>query len=468
MSVSTMQTTRKISFVHEAVETFRAQNERPRKKSLTAHGQQAFQGKEPPPKPLALLSPQYQFQKQRNGTTPSPTIQHLASLQLPRVTTATEGVITLFLSMEMCCARVSEEVITLWGYDPTDLIHRSLYGLISSHDTDRLGRLHRLLLDNIMHMACQHDPSFRADMRPPPSERTTSPLFYETDPGQLCLAANGSSTFKDTLHIKKKSGEYDLYEVLVYLGSGFGADLTRTSTLDRLYVVAELKKHLYEVKPSSTEKANDNQQKHRSTLRSQPSDNNINKPSLLRNRTHRPLAPQFSRYGTNSSNHSNLLQVRQGSLPVHFSNNYRLNTVSLPVARKSDVPKVNVAPMTGQAERKDITDRLFPSVANGPQFCRITTAANSTTTPPMHVNPYSSIAYKFAPVLAGSIGSPRRTAPSITHPTTQYFLQTSSSTLNVAASAAQRNMQHNSSMTENVAKTDSTRKAEMSVRSLLC
>ena len=112
--------------------------------------------------------------------------------------------------------------------------------------------------------------------------------------------------------------------------------------------------------------------------------------------------------------------------------------------------------------------------------------SNSSSVPPAareSTNPYSTLAYRFAPITSSNdgkpLGSPRRGPPSYTHPTTQYFLQTSSSTLNAAASAAQSRTrpitQHSSAvdntMADNdkaVGKTDSNRKAEMSIRSLLC
>ncbi|KAI8149412.1 hypothetical protein BJV82DRAFT_573748 [Fennellomyces sp. T-0311] len=385
--------------------------------------------------------------------------------------------------MEMCCARASDEVTDLWGYHPQDLVHRSLYELISAHDTDRLGRLHRLLLDNVMDIARQHDRTIGPDVRPPPAERTSSPLFYETDPENLVATAKGSSTFSDTLHIKKKEEDHELYEMLVYLGGGLGADLSTPTTLSKLYIVAELRKHEYKVNTSNTKSMSssaaglpaslsfDRSRLFPPFVHSSPSSSSASSPTTQPNSNgSKSREYSFGRLGSGG------LQARQGSLPNHFAANSQLNTVSLP-SRKLDIPKINIAPMTGKKRS---------TVPGIPYFRPIAAAGSNSNSsrgplPPAareSTNPYSTLAYRFAPITSGSkaVGSPRGGPPSYTHPTTQYFLQTSSSTLNAAASAAQSSSRtlHSTAidtMANNdkaVGKTDSNRKAEMSIRSLLC
>ncbi|RUS23495.1 hypothetical protein BC938DRAFT_475048 [Jimgerdemannia flammicorona] len=157
-----------------------------------------------------------------------------------------QRVITVYLSMEICCARVSDEVYELWEYYPQELAHRSLYDFISGNDTERLARLHRLLLDNVMAVGQRNDPHYRPGNLPP-TERTSSDLFFHTSPMVLSAVASGSQTFSDTLHIKKRSGDYELFEMKVYLGGGLGADLSNPATYSKLYVVAMLTKHQYTV-----------------------------------------------------------------------------------------------------------------------------------------------------------------------------------------------------------------------------
>ncbi|KAI7857168.1 hypothetical protein BDC45DRAFT_501845 [Circinella umbellata] len=553
--------TTNISFIHEPIEAFREQDEqRHRRKDINSGllSQQTSRDPEPPPPatklPLSnryyhhssppLLSSESSQKKlswESSYTTARDNIANQQQNQCVRTT------ITLFLSMEMCCARASDEVTISWGYHPQDLLHRSLYEMISPHDTDRLGRLHRLLLDNVMDVARQHDRSIGPDIRPPPAERTSSPLFYETKPEALVSAAKGSSTFSDTIHIKKQNEEHELYEILVYLGGGLGADLSLLSSLNKLYIVAELKKHEYKVyqnsmssmsqaalpvslsfdrtrlfspfvhsSPTSSKTSQDQLQS-----LSPPSSNNKNKDNNSNSSS--SSSPSSSVPASNKTNNDNsnkstqyrfgrlgsggLLQARQGSLPNHFTANSQLNTVSLP-SRKLDIPKINIAPMTNNNNNNNkkrsfnmgsvpyfrpiaaATDRPKSNNDNNNSFFQyhhrnnINNNSDSVPSPPREsTNPYSTLAYRFAPITSSNdgkaVGSPRRGPPSYTHPTTQYFLQTSSSTLNAAASAAQSRTrpitQHNptldNTMADNdkaVGKTDSNRKAEMSIRSLLC
>lgn len=524
------------SFVHEPVESFRSQQQQeitwnkddliatPRKDqhhesssiASTPVAQQPQPQQPSPPQPQqpssSFSSPALSFVT----TSSSPAIQSSSSSSSPTT-------ITMFLSMEMCCARASEETKESWGYDPNDLMHRSLYGLISSHDTDRLARLHRLLLDNIMDITRQYGREFRPDARPPPSERTTSPLFHQIEPEKLMVPARGSEMFMDTIHVKKESGDYELYQMQVSLGAGLGADLTKPSTLNKLYIVAELRKHEYRVRGpyqldqvvvnnnnnnDNRQQINNNKNNRRPLSKFQPlpsnSSNHINNNVGHSSYHHRPLMPRTL---ASQPPRSGSLQVRQGLLPGHFTTNSQLNTVTLSAKKLDIMPKVNVAPVTADKRHQPmdnkVADRLFPSLS-GSYFRQIASHADNTmrrqsgggggggngtsSTTPIHVSP--GLSYRLPPNTAAAGGggnggaggtggsntiAPRRVIPSVTHPTTQYFLQTSSSTLNAAASAAQRTMKQtsipeleSSTAAAAVGKTDSNRKTEMSVRSLLC
>lgn len=508
------------SFVHEPVESFRSQQQAItlNKDDLARKGRHESSPipstPTQQPLPSQQQSPSPQQQQQPSSSFSSPALSFVtttsSSPAIPSSSSSSPLTITMFLSMEMCCARVSEETKEAWGYDPKDLAHRSLYGLISSHDTDRLARLHRLLLDNIMDITRQYGKDFRSDARPPPSERTTSPLFHQIEPEKLMIPARGSEMFMDTIHVKKQSGDYELYQMQVSLGAGLGADLTRPLTLNKLYIVAELRKHEYRVRTPyqldqevihhrDSNNSNNNRQHISNNRRplskfqalpSNSSSNHINNNTSQHSPYHRPLMP---RPLSSPSSRSGPLQVRQGLLPGHFTTNSQLNTVTLSAKKLDIMPKVNVAPVTADKRRQPmenkVADRLFPSL-NGSYFRQIASNADTTrrqsggtggngtsSTTPIHVSP--GLSYRLPPNSAGGSNTPtippRRVVPSVTHPTTQYFLQTSSSTLNAAASAAQRTMKQtsipeleSSTAAAAVGKTDSNRKTEMSVRSLLC
>ncbi|KAI9314510.1 hypothetical protein BX666DRAFT_1967440 [Dichotomocladium elegans] len=296
----------------------------------------------------------------------------------------------LVLSMDVCCARVSEQVTEMWGYYPQELAHRSLYDFVSPKDTGRLARLHRMLLDNVADVARQSEL--------PQTERTTSDLFHNARFDTLISSiANGSSTFSDTLHIKKRSGDEDLYEILVSIGGGLGADLARSTSLSRLYIVAQLRKYEYQVRARS--------------------------PTVTDRRDDRSKSP--SSLGAQTLTTTVLRPQQQRTQP------YSCSTIT-PISPSP--PKINIAPITGLLKRP-------PTITALPR----------------------------------SFSSP---AAPVNHPTTQYFLQTSSSTLNAAAWAAQsysRNRCFNGPTAVHTADNDKalgarepSRTVEMSIRSLLC
>ncbi|KAI9260652.1 hypothetical protein BDA99DRAFT_512771 [Phascolomyces articulosus] len=151
--------------------------------------------------------------------------------------TYTSPIITAFLSMEICCARVSDEVQHLLGYYPQELAHRPLFSFIAPRSSETLARLHRVLLDNVTHVAQKVDPAYQ---RMPPTERTTSDKFFSQHPDTLTVIANGSQTVADTLWVKRNDGQVEPLTAQFYLGGGLGADLYTPSTLSSLYIVCLL------------------------------------------------------------------------------------------------------------------------------------------------------------------------------------------------------------------------------------
>ncbi|KAI9492850.1 hypothetical protein BDB00DRAFT_788493 [Zychaea mexicana] len=141
------------------------------------------------------------------------------------------SMMTIFLSMDMRCARASDEALEFLGLYPQQLAHRSLYDFLVS--TDGLENIHRCLLDS---------------NRPASQITTTSEQFVSIPPSQLLSIANGSQTFKETLHFKQPNGTFfDPLQARFYLGGGLGADLFMPITLDRLYIVC-----LLTIKPQSS------------------------------------------------------------------------------------------------------------------------------------------------------------------------------------------------------------------------
>lgn len=143
----------------------------------------------------------------------------------------------MFLSMDLCCARISDESIQFLNTDPTQLGHCSFYDIIHPDSSETLSRLHRILLDN-----CHHHVAQPISFAPASSE-----TFLTTSAAQLLSIANGSQTIKETLKFKSSAS---LFECRFYLGGGFGGDLFTSNTLNQLYMVCLVTKKASVLQPS--------------------------------------------------------------------------------------------------------------------------------------------------------------------------------------------------------------------------
>ncbi|CDH60730.1 hypothetical protein RO3G_11678 [Lichtheimia corymbifera JMRC:FSU:9682] len=142
-------------------------------------------------------------------------------------TTQRPQILTMFLSIDLRCARVSDESLELIGLYPQELAHRSLYEFIVPEDTEALARVHRCLLSARL-------PNTQTMVH------STSSIFTSFPPSNLLSIANGSQTFKEKLSIQRSEGTTELFDARFYLGGGLGADLFVSSSLSQLYIVCLL------------------------------------------------------------------------------------------------------------------------------------------------------------------------------------------------------------------------------------
>ncbi|KAL7316584.1 hypothetical protein PS15m_005667 [Mucor circinelloides] len=151
----------------------------------------------------------------------------------PVVPVATPNdIMTILLSMDLCCARVSDKSLEYLELYPQEFGHRSLYDfLLPGENQSSLSKLHRCLLDN----AVQHQQI----RLPNDLMRSSSEKFFASSIDNLLNIANGSLTLKQKLKFRKgrDSNEYEEMSCRFYLGGGFGADLFDASTFDQLYIV---------------------------------------------------------------------------------------------------------------------------------------------------------------------------------------------------------------------------------------
>ncbi|CAO3654927.1 unnamed protein product [Mucor fragilis] len=178
------------------------------------------------------------------ATTPTTATQNMSSNRLipgsnfdffPMVPAATSNdMMTVFLSMDLCCARVSDKSLEYLELYPQEFGHRSLYDfLVPGENSSSLSKLHRCLLDN----AVQHQQT----RLPHDLLRSSSEKFFSSSLDSLLNIANGSLTLKQKLKFKKGRGDsgadYEEMNCRFYLGGAFGADLFDASTFDQLYIV---------------------------------------------------------------------------------------------------------------------------------------------------------------------------------------------------------------------------------------
>ena len=359
--------------------------------------------------------------------------------------------LSIIMSMEVCCVKVSDETIKYWGYYPQELAHRSFYDFVSAKDLDRLARLHRLLLDNATSLV---DGSIHSLAQ---TERTTSSLFSSVDHNELNKIANGSKSFSDSIHIKKRSGEFELYKVVVYIGGGLGADLYDATSHSKQYIVAQFRKHNYEVTSNQPSQSTTVLS---SSLESPPHTSDpsfFKEQSLVTFSTLSPLSPTSPNSATIFGNfspppetlkpHSLLSSKEEKHRKLSTTSKFSQMSIK---PRTLSPPKFHIAPITT------------------PSLSQLKTSPNHSLLGRFPPSASSSVLTASSSIMSPS---PARSAsgPAITHPTQQYFLQTSSSTLNAAASAAQsRSRLSISGPTNNDNSSTSNRKMEMSIRSLLC
>lgn len=389
--------------------------------------------------------------------------------------------LTIIMSMEVCCAKVSNDTIKCWGYYPQELAHRSFYDFISPKDSDRLARLHRLLLDNAMDTIKHTASTTTTTATPPlpPTERTTSLLFSNTDQTVLSVIANGSRSFSDSIHIKKRCGEYELYKVVVYIGGGLGADLYDITSFSKQYIVAQFRKHEYEVVPPSVtssvlsldELSNNTESCYQNiepiAVFSPMSPLSPSSPNIAY--SHAGTTVTAAATATNNNNYTKLDMFKNynsgRSLFSHTRKDHKPLSATAKFSQMSIIPpcsppKFNIAPITTQHPLHGSSGNSTKHY-NSSFLSRFPPSASSST-----AGPSSSVA---VPVSSLRLRTTDR--PTVTHPTQQYFLQTSSSSLNAAASAAANSNKARRSIsgpTTSESPATSNQKMEMSIRSLLC
>ncbi|KAF9116908.1 hypothetical protein BGX27_008992 [Mortierella sp. AM989] len=147
---------------------------------------------------------------------------------------------TVFLTMDLICARVSDESQVLWGYHPHDISHKSLYSIVANEDHNKM----RQLLDSIKDAVfAAISPNATQHLAHFPFLESSSPVFYQNQPGIMSSSAPGSSEYTDIVRVCHSDGGSDLFSVRMYIGGGLGTDLIRGLNMEHSYVVCTMARH---------------------------------------------------------------------------------------------------------------------------------------------------------------------------------------------------------------------------------
>ncbi|KAI9472450.1 MAG: hypothetical protein EXX96DRAFT_489018 [Benjaminiella poitrasii] len=136
-------------------------------------------------------------------------------------TTANQDMMAIFLSMDLCCARVSDKSFQYLELYPQEFSHRSLYDfLVPGESRESLAKLHRRLLNNasqsLMTTATTTTAAAACNFI-----RSSCDKFFSTPFEFLLTIANGSLTLKTILKFR----------------GGLGTDLIESIDLTQLYIV---------------------------------------------------------------------------------------------------------------------------------------------------------------------------------------------------------------------------------------
>ncbi|KAG1048033.1 hypothetical protein G6F43_009555 [Rhizopus delemar] len=163
--------------------------------------------------------------KKLNGMIPELVHSTFSSTQSKEVS----RMLTIFITLDLCCARASNESIDFLDLYPQELSQRSIYDFILPGEEEQVAKIHNHLLHNIT----------RQHKIPTNVLCSSSDLFYSTPTKKLLDIANGSQTFKQTIKFRRKEREQEM-NTSFYLGGGLGADLLDATSLNRLYIVCVL------------------------------------------------------------------------------------------------------------------------------------------------------------------------------------------------------------------------------------
>ncbi|KAF9983044.1 hypothetical protein BGZ65_002238 [Modicella reniformis] len=147
--------------------------------------------------------------------TPSSTLSSTTQIKRPQEMYSAPSnapLVTVFLTMDLICARVSDESQMLWGYHPHDISNKSLYSIIANEDRGKMRAMLGLIKDAVFSAVSPNAPQHLSHF---PFLESSSPVFYHNRPNIMSSSAPGSSEYTDLLRICHIDGSSDLFNVRI-------------------------------------------------------------------------------------------------------------------------------------------------------------------------------------------------------------------------------------------------------------
>ncbi|KAF9106163.1 hypothetical protein BGX29_010308 [Mortierella sp. GBA35] len=153
---------------------------------------------------------------------------------------STSPLATVFLTIDLICARVSDESQALWGYHPHDISHKALYSIIASEDQNKVRGLLATIRDAVYSAVPPNSSQRLSDYS---FLESSSPVFYQNRPGIMSSSAPGSNEYSDIVRVCHADGGSSMFNIRMYVGGGLGTDLIRGLNLEHAYVVCIMAQH---------------------------------------------------------------------------------------------------------------------------------------------------------------------------------------------------------------------------------
>ncbi|ORX88353.1 hypothetical protein K493DRAFT_341354 [Basidiobolus meristosporus CBS 931.73] len=181
--------------------------------------------------------------KQYNIYEPAKQMEDKHSLDSSTTRSSEEGDFIMMLDFKMDCAMISEEYHELLGYTSQDLVNQSFYSIVHTTDTERVKNLREQIIDHVVNGINQFQGGFlSAPLKEGFGCSLSTGDIQKQSYEQLKCPASMSEDFTEAIHIRRKDGGYELFNVHMRIGGAFGTHVMKIDSYDKAYIICRLAK----------------------------------------------------------------------------------------------------------------------------------------------------------------------------------------------------------------------------------